>query len=598
MSLNDKIKTRLLESRAKLRILPLMPKLLPKSRWNPSLYLSLHASKRPNATAVKYLNTDLSWKQLDKEVNRTATAFKAMGVRADDKVAILLDNRPEFLIFLLALSRLQAVAVLLNTSIVGKSLAHCINAAEATNIVVGSEHVEKIPPVLEDIERIGADRVWLAVDPDEERQTATKLREFGYCDLDEVLQKVRDDALPPISPSIMDTCCYIYTSGTTGLPKAAIVTNQRLLAGGAIFARAMFDLKPYETVYVASPLYHSMGLNCGFGSCLISGASVALRRRFSASDFWNDVRKFDANAFTYVGELCRYLVNQPPSADDRNHNLRVIGGVGLRPDVWREFVKRFGVDQIHEMYGATEGAGGLHNVTGKVGMMGRKQKKQAIIRCDLETGDIIRNAQGFCEPVGVNETGLFVNFIDKLAPFDGYVDRKASEKKLIDDMFKKGDRYFNSGDLVTLHDDDWVSFADRVGDTFRWKGENVSTNEVAEVLNGCAGVLESNVYGVEVPHNEGRAGMASLNVSEDFDIAQLAKLVMKELAAYQRPYFIRLQKKMRLTQTFKHQKVDYRKEGFDPEIIDDELHLLLQGNYVKLDRAKYEALNSGEIGLR
>jgi len=331
---------------------------------------------------------------------------------------------------------------------------------------------------------------------------------------------------------------------------------------------------------------------------LVLGATLALRRHFSATEFWADTRKYDVNVFVYIGELCRYLVNQPETANDINHSVRAMAGVGMRPDVWRVFKKRFGIKDVHEMYGATEGAGGIFNLTGRIGMIGRKAKKQALLRCDLATGEIKRNANGFYDKVEVGETGLLIAFIDKNSPYDGYVDKEASQKKLLHGVFKKGDCYFNTGDLITLHDDDWLSFTDRVGDTFRWKGENVSTNEVAEALNVCKGIDESNVYGVDVPGNEGKAGMASLNVKPNFDIKELETIVGRSLASYQRPYFIRLQKEMRTTTTFKHQKVDYQKEGYNPSLIDDELYVLQQGRYIPLDADLFDGIKSGSIDLR
>jgi acyl-CoA synthetase (AMP-forming)/AMP-acid ligase II len=597
VSLSEKLKTRVLEARAMARIVPEMPRLLPNSKWTPVRYLDLQARKYPDSPAIKYLDLELSWSELRDKVDLTAAALANIGVKRGTKFALLMDNRPEFLILLLAASRLQAVAVLLNTSIVGKSLAHCINIANASIFVGGSEHLGKIMDVLPDLEHIDASAVWMCEDPFPEAGPGST---GEYKDLDAEIAKADPEhaRFPSGGASITDECCYIYTSGTTGLPKAAIVNNQRLLAAGALFARCMFNLKPGETMYVASPLYHSMALNGGFSACLVTGACLAFRRRFSATEFWDDVRKFEVDTFTYIGELCRYLVNQPPREDDRDHPMRAMGGVGLAADVWRVFVDRFGVRDIREMYGATEGSGGLLNFTGKIGMMGRKQNTMSILRCDLENGELLRDSKGRYQDIDEGETGLLVNQVTVLTPFDGYLDREASKKKLLHNVFKDGDCYFNTGDLVTLHEDGWLSFADRVGDTFRWKGENVSTNEVAEFLNACSGVLESNVYGVEVPGSEGRAGMASLNIDDSFAIADLEELVKRDLTSYQRPYFVRLQHEMRLTQTFKHQKVDYRKEGFNPAMISDPMYFLQRGSYVPLDEALFQQITSGEVEVR
>jgi len=247
---------------------------------------------------------------------------------------------------------------------------------------------------------------------------------------------------------------------------------------------------------------------------------------------------------------------------------------------------------MREFYGATEGTAVLVNLEGRPGMIGRLQPGQRVLRCDAATGDAIRNARGLCEPVREGETGLFVAKITRLLEFEGYVDAKATSKKILADVVRRGDAYFDTGDLLTLHADGWLSFADRVGDTFRWKGENVSTNEVAEALNAAPGVLESNVYGVEVAGAEGRCGMASMRVDERFDLNAFAAYVREKLPLYKRPYFLRLQREMKVTGTFKHQKVEYRRDGYDPSKCDDPLYWLDGERYVAIDTALYERLQS------
>jgi acyl-CoA synthetase (AMP-forming)/AMP-acid ligase II len=270
----------------------------------------------------------------------------------------------------------------------------------------------------------------------------------------------------------------------------------------------------------------------------------------------------------------------------------------MRPDIWERFQERFGVPAIREFYGATEGNAPLVNFTGKPGMVGRLMPGQVLVKADPETGEIQRNAEGFCERVDVGETGLLLGRIVGTLTFSGYVDEKATNKKVLTDIFERGDKYFDTGDLLTLHEDRWVSFADRMGDTFRWKGENVSTNEVAEILNGAPGVLESNVYGVEVPGSEGRAGMASINCNDEFDIEDFNAYVLEHLPVYQRPYFLRIQHEMRITGTFKHQKVDYRKEGYDPARVSDPLWFLGGDRYVPLDAELHQGIVSGSVKLR
>ncbi|MET0284815.1 MAG: AMP-binding protein, partial [Polyangiales bacterium] len=325
--------------------------------------------------------------------------------------------------------------------------------------------------------------------------------------------------------------------------------------------------------------------------------AIALRRKFSSSQFWSDVRKYDASLFIYIGELCRYLLNAPKTPDERNHRLRLAVGNGLRPDIWEAFQRRFGVSLVREFYAATEGNQPIFNFEGRPGMLGRLRPGQEIVRCDEATGEIIRDAKGMCTPAGDGQKGILLIHINPLFKFDGYVDAKASAGKVVSDVFKRGDRYFNSGDILQIHEDSWVSFADRIGDTFRWKGENVSTNEVAEVLNGAAGVLETNVYGVSVPGSEGRAGMASISADGEFDIGKLGQYVVSKLPVYQRPYFVRLQQQgnMRVTGTFKHQKVAYRDEGYDPSKVEDPLFFLDGDRYVPIDEKLFKKLQSGEL---
>ncbi|HEX5660332.1 MAG TPA: AMP-binding protein, partial [Polyangiales bacterium] len=393
------------------------------------------------------------------------------------------------------------------------------------------------------------------------------------------------------------TICYIYTSGTTGLPKAAVITNRRWMGGALLFGLTMFQASTRDILYLPLPLYHSNAAIIGMGTSLVTGCAIALRRKFSSSQFWSDVRKYDASLFIYIGELCRYLLNAPKTPDERNHRLRLAVGNGLRPDIWEAFQRRFGVPLVREFYAATEGNQPIFNFEGRPGMLGRLRPGQEIVRCDEASGEIIRDAKGMCTPAKGGEKGILLIHINPLFKFDGYVDAKASAGKVVSDVFKRGDRYFNSGDILQIHEDKWVSFADRIGDTFRWKGENVSTNEVAEVLNGADGVLETNVYGVSVPGSEGRAGMASISANGEFDIGKLGQFVLSKLPAYQRPYFVRLQQSgdMRVTGTFKHQKVAYRDEGYDPSKVQDPLFFLDGDRYVPIDEGLFKKLQSGEL---
>jgi acyl-CoA synthetase (AMP-forming)/AMP-acid ligase II len=586
------LRTRWVEARLLGRLLPFLPRFRPGAAWSPARLLEQRAARDGSRPGILFEDRAYTWSEVDAEVNRTARLFQAIGIREGDIVAILMDNRPEFLFALTALNRLRAAGALINTNIAGAALAHAVRIAKPTLLLVGHEHIQKAEKVLSEIPGLSNDRVRVQGEPG--------IPPHGsFAPVDDELKELSGEAIRDLPRGRnTDHFGYIYTSGTTGLPKAAVISNLRILMPGGLMGRGVLELTPDDVVYIATPLYHSVGIFVGWGATLATGAALALRRRFSASQFWDDADRFKVTAFVYIGELCRYLLNQPTHPKERGHSIRVAAGNGLRPDIWTSFQARFGIPLIREYYGATEGNGMTINAAGRPGMVGRLIGGARLIRCDLETGAPYRSASGRCEEVSEGETGLWIAPIRSMTPFDGYADRSATTQKVLEDVFRAGDRFFNSGDLLVLRDDRWLAFADRVGDTFRWKGENVSTNEVAEILNGAAGVLETNVYGVEVPGSEGRAGMASIHCDDTFSIEDFARYVIENLAGYQRPLFVRLQKEMQITVTFKHRKVDYRRDGYNPHEISDPLFVLENGGYVRLDDATYSRIVDGRQMFR
>jgi acyl-CoA synthetase (AMP-forming)/AMP-acid ligase II len=563
---------------------------LPNSNWTMTRLLEQRASQSPDDLAVAYLDRRYTWGEIDQYANRWAHVFKGEGIQPGDIVALIMDNRPEYLFAVHGLAKIGAAAALINTNLTGQPLAHAITVGNSRKVVAGDEHAATVEEVIAELKTLDDERpVLLQV------EDATQPRPGGGVPLNEAVQSA-----PTSKPQVAFDAdsealfCYIYTSGTTGLPKAAVISHRRAMIGGVGAAHVMMRLKPGDVSYVALPLYHSSAMFIGWSAVLNSGAAMALRRKFSVTHFWDDVRRFGATHSVYIGELCRYLLNGEPGPGDRDHNLRCVMGNGLRPDIWHEFQERFGIPEIREFYGATEGTAGLMNRTGKPGMVGKIGLGMKLVTCDQETGEPIRGADGFCTPVEPGEIGLLLGPISKATSFDGYVEREASQKKIMTDVFKTGDRFFNTGDLLQLHEGKWLSFADRVGDTFRWKGENVSTNEVAEVCNGAPGVLETNVYGVQVPGADGRAGMAAVNTEEDFDLAAFAGFVKSALPGYQRPLFVRLLGgQMQTTGTFKHQKVRYRNEAFDPGQCEDPLYYFDGESYQPIDAAVFGAIVSG-----
>ena len=597
MSRLEQVKSRIYELQCLAPVARHLGKLLPNMPFGVSKLLDERVASDPNSLALAFLDERYTWRDLDRRANQYARFFQSRGIGQGDVVALLMDNRPDFVFIFYGLAKLRAVTSLINTNLNGATLTHAINVCKPKAVLVGSEHASTLREVLPTLHGVSG-RLWFHAESDAEENT----RETPH-QLERINEAVaqQSDARPIgiTAPNSSDTLCFIYTSGTTGLPKAAIITNRRWMGGAYLFGLAVMQGTPRDIIYLPLPLYHSNAAVIGLGTSLVTGAALALRRKFSASQFWSDVRKFDASIFIYIGELCRYLLNAPKTQDERNHRLRLAVGNGLRPDIWEAFQRRFGVPLIREFYAATEGNAPIFNFEGRPGLLGRLRPGQALVRCDETSGEILRDKKGLCSESTDGQKGILLIHINPLYSFDGYVDQKATQGKVVADVFRRGDRYFNSGDILQMHDDKWVSFADRIGDTFRWKGENVSTNEVAEVINGAKGVLESNVYGVSVPGAEGRAGMASISASGDFDIKALGHYVCRKLPAYQRPYFVRLQSEggQRITGTFKHQKVAYRDEGFDPKKVQDPLYFLDGDRYIPLDDKVFDRLQSGELRL-
>ena len=397
---------------------------------------------------------------------------------------------------------------------------------------------------------------------------------------------------------------YIYTSGTTGNPKAATISHKRLRLMMLGFKGAIQPKKD-DRIYNVLPLYHSAGGVIAVGLALTSGASLVLKRKFSVNDFWDDVNKYGVTIFQYIGELCRYLLNAPEHKYEKSHNLRMACGNGLRPDIWDAFKDRFKINNILEFYGATEGNVSLMNYDGKSGAIGRIPKyiekilNVHIIKFDIEKEEPIRDENGFCIPCDVNEVGEAIGKIAIEGSFEGYVDKEATKKKILSDVFEKGDQYFRSGDLLSKDDLGYVYFADRIGDTFRWKGENVATSEVAEAFVGFDGILEANVYGVSIPGSDGKAGMAALSTNKEIDLVKLYQKLSSSLPAYAQPLIIRIKNEIEVTGTFKHRKVELVKEGYDPKNISEPLYFCdhQSKKYVPLDNNLFGIIDNQEIKL-
>ena len=541
----------------------------------------------------------MTYRQFDQRGDQYARWAQAHGVAKGDVVALMMPNRPEYLAAWLGITRAGGVVALLNTNLSGTALAYCVNIVKAKHVIVEASLIDSFRTTEPHLTE--APHFWC-------HGAALE----GYERLDTKLDQlpktpIADADLPRLT--IEDKCLYVYTSGTTGLPKAANINHYRVQGIMFGFNGAM-KMRPEDRVYVCLPMYHTSGGVLGPGAALTAGASVVLRERFSASMFWDDIVKNDCTIFVYIGELCRYLLNSPTHPLEAKHKIRVACGNGLRPDIWADFQRRFRIRKILEWYAATEGNCVFFNFDGKIGAVGRIPKWMEkkffveIVRSDIETEAPLRGPDGFVVKCQPGEVGEAISKImnDPKRPsqrFEGYADPAATEKKILRDAFEKGDRWFRTGDLMRKDATGYYYFVDRIGDTFRWKGENVATSEVSEAITVFPGVKEANVYGVRVPGAEGRVGMAAMVVEDGIDLDGFARHVTQQLAAYARPVFLRVTHEIGTTSTFKQRKYDLVKQGFDPTAIGDEIFFLhpdLQ-TYVRLTPALYGDISEGKVRL-
>ncbi len=571
-------------------------------------FLQPHFEARRDALVLIGDRSRFTWSELDAFAARVAQWALDQGFRRGDVVALSMENRPEYVALWLGLSRIGVVTALLNTHLTGERLAHCVREASPRAWLVGHE---LLGPALSAVPHLSAPPPLYAADL-ESGISAEQACGAGPLDvpLESLDAHLAATTPAPIDPAILaarrgsDLLFLIYTSGTTGLPKAARISHLKAVLTGMASWKSQ-ALGPQDRVYCCLPLYHSAGGMMAVGAALLSGGSIALARKFSASQFWSDCVRHQATSIQYIGELCRYLVNSPPHPDERSHVIRSAMGNGLRPDVWQAFQDRFAIPRIVEFYGATEGNLALLNTAGRLGAVGqlpafmRRTLGIEIVRFDVEAEEIVRGPDGRCLRCAPDEAGELLIKITPRSRFEGYTNPAATEKKVLRDAFTPGDAYFRTGDLLRIDEEGFFYFVDRIGDTFRWKGENVATSEVAEVISVDPGVDEANVYGVAIPGQDGRAGMAALVVNADFDLDRLSAAIHRGLAAYARPLFLRILPEMEITGTFKHRKVDLVREGFDPSKLPDALYFrdAAAGRYVPLDAARYEAITSGRERL-
>ena len=525
-------------------------------------------------------------------VNQVAHALYALGVRKGDVVALAMENRPAFFFAWFGLAKIGAVAAFLNTHVSGKALQHALAVTAARTVVVGEECLQNFSGT-----ELPSDLCcWMW--PDAERPADPSHHTLCKLNLQEkVAGAPRENPPAEWRAGLVagDTAQYIFTSGTTGLPKAAIISHARWLMAGEGM-RVVWEIASDDCFYCFLPLYHGAASMSATSTALAAGASLALRRKFSRSEFWNDVRRYRISFAQYVGEICRFLLSSPPGADDKVHTLRKMSGTGLAPETWTQWVERFGPVQIFESWGSTESNTSTLNLENRVGSCGRvpfwEKTNLRLVRYDIENGVHPRDARGFMQLAAVDEPGEAIgqiyDFPDVVAGrFEGYTSAEATEKKILRDVFQKGDAWWSSGDLLRCDADGYCWFVDRIGDTFRWKSENVSTTEVADALSDFPGLDALTIYGVQVPGHEGRAGMAALVLQPGakFEPARFWSLALERLPRYAAPLFVRIAATADMTGNYKLRKVDLQREAFDATRVQDPLFVRddALGTYVPIN---------------
>jgi fatty-acyl-CoA synthase len=554
------------------------------------------ALRQPLRPALLSDAESLTYWELAGRINRYARWARALGIRSGHSVCLLMPNRPDYLACWLGISRVGGKVALINTRLIGRSLAHCIAAARADHLILAAECADAFRTARPHLANVP--RIWILGAGD------------AGTDLNAALAATDPSPLSATERgevTIDDGALLIYTSGTTGPPKAANVSHRRILTWGGWFA-GLTDASSDDRLYDCLPLHHSAGGVVAPCSMLRAGGSVVIAEKFSAGSFWDDIVRYDCTVFQYIGELCRYLLKAPVSAREAGHRLRLAVGNGLRGDIWEAFAGRFVIPQILEFYAATEGNFSLFNVEGKPGAIGRIPPTLAhrfpasIVKVDAD-GDPVRGEDGLCIACASGEVGQAVGRIGAAAQggghFEGYTDPVETEKKILRDVFTTGDTWFCTGDLMLRDQHGYFHFVDRVGDTFRWKGENVATSEVNDAIMDCPGVFDTATYGVTVTGADGRAGMASLVVDPNFDLRLFADHLSRRLPDYALPVFVRLCEALDITETFKRKKQRLIRDGFDPSVVGDPLFLRdpATGLYRQLDRTLHARIVQGAIRL-
>ncbi|QUM76442.1 long-chain-acyl-CoA synthetase [Moritella sp. 24] len=561
------------------------------------LLLEQQAVKNADLIAIQFKDQRYTYEELNQQANQYAHFLHESGISHDDKVAIMLDNRPETIIIALAVVKLGAIACMINTTQQNAILAHSLAVVDTKLLIADELYISTINDIKPKLSPVLQQHIFYIP------ALKTPVNPVKFEDLSTLVSNyslLNPDSTPTIQ--LKHSAFYIFTSGTTGLPKAAKMSHHRWFKSMAGMGMASLRLTADDVLYLALPLYHNNALTVSLSAVFGNAATLALSEKFSSSQFWNEIRDHNATAFTYIGELCRYLLNVPPKDNDKQHAIKKIIGNGLRPEIWDEFQQRFGIEHINEFYGASECNLVFTNALNLTHTAGITPLAFTVVEYDIDNDEPIYNEQGKMIKVKTGGVGLLLTKITKRSPFDGYTDQKESNKKLFKSVLKDDDCYFDTGDLVRYQGFRHIAFVDRLGDTFRWKGENVATTQVEGQLNDFNQVDQSVAYGVELPHHDGRAGMVALTLNcpiLEFSASEFYKHVTAALPSYAQPIFIRLRAQQEITGTFKYKKTDLKKESYHPNS-SDEIILIkdtLQNSYTLLDSTSIVSIEQKQLSF-
>lgn len=568
--------------------------------------LEEHSRNYPDKLALVYTRpiengfeiVRYTYKQLYETILKYAAVLRNVHkVGAGDTVALCCMNSDEYVLVWMAIWSLGAIPAFINYNLRDKALIHCVRTAGASVILVDDELNSFTPDILDALSSDSNPTRAVFMDDGFRNQVRTA---SGYRSPDGTINH---------QPS--DTAVLIFTSGTTGFPKPGIVSWYRAMLTG-IFAKVV-DIRREDTVYTAMPLYHGTAALLAVLPCFFLGATIAVGHKFWGSTFWKQVHLCDATVIQYVGEACRYLVNAPPNPLEKTHKVRMAYGNGLRPDVWVQLKDRFNIALVCEFYAATDFPGTSYNIqhgdfgigainnTGLLGKLikGPIRTKVAVLDPDDPTELYRDPVTGFGRECKIGEAGEFIcKVMTKTIndTFQGYKGNKeATEKKVIRDLFSKGDIWIRSGDAVKRSEDGLVYFVDRMGDTYRWKSENVSTSEVENTIHDYDGVQHVAVVGIKVPNHEGRAGFAVIQADKKVDLTELARYLLDELPRYAVPVFIKFTDNIDMTGNNKTSKVQYRNQVIpDPN---ETIYRLKEDNYVAITRDDWNNIAGGKARI-